>query len=190
MARGRKAEPAEVKLAKGNPGRRRIAQTPTDARDLATAAPPDLADAAKTIWDRLAPELSRLKFLRDTDRNAFARYCEHLGRWWVLTTEMRTEGETYLSKSEHNPEGLMRINPKFFVREKIERRMEFLEDRFGLSPMARRQILQRLAGMVPFMPGKQGEADLLTPAQPDAPAAPAKAPAASPVGLLARAQVH
>lgn len=187
MARGRKAEPAAVKEAKGNPGRRRIASAASDARDRATAAPAELADAARKVWDRLAPELSRLKFLRETDRNAFARYCEHLARWWDLTRALRDEGEVYLAKSEHNPEGLWRVNAKFLVRERIEKRLEPLEDRFGLSPMARQQILQRLAGMT-IGPAPAG--DMFAEGQPKPAEAPPQARPASPVGLLARTGLH
>lgn len=179
MARGRKAEPAELKEAKGNPGRRRIAKAPVEPRELVTVAPADLAAEARKVWDRLAPELARLKFLRETDRNAFARYCEHLAAWWAYTKALRIEGETYLAKSEHNPDGLHRVNPKFLLRERIEKRLEVLEDRFGLSPAARQQIIQRLASYTPAPPG-----DLFEAKQPGAPPPPA-APA-SPVGMLSR----
>ena len=187
MARGRKPEPAAVKEAKGNPGRRRIATGVLEARELAAAAPPELAAAARQVWERLAPELARLKFLRETDRGAFARYCEYLAGWWIFTAALRTEGETYLAKSEHNPDGLLRINPKFLLRERLERHLVNLEDRFGLSPMARQQILQRLAGILPIA---REQPDMLAGAAAQAPAAPPQAPAASPVGLLTRTQVH
>ena len=181
MPRGPKPEPAEVKRAKGNPGRRPLPPETDDASaDLAsTKAPAELEQDAQRIWQKLAPELTRLRFLRETDRGAFARYCEHLAKWWQLTKALRTEGETYLAVSEHNPDGLMRVNPKFLIRERIEKRLEALEDRFGLSPAARQQILQRLAGGLP-PPPPGGMFD-----QPEPPATPA-APA-SPVGLLARA---
>lgn len=184
MARGPKPEPAEVKRAKGNPGRRRLPDATADATaDLvSTAAPSELAKDAQAIWSRIAPELARLRFLRETDRGAFSRYCEHLAKWWELTKALRKEGETYLSTSDHNPDGLMRVNPKFLIRERIEKRLEVLEDRFGLSPAARQQILQRFAaGYAPPPPGGMFD-------QPPAVATPEAPPrpAASPVGLLAR----
>lgn len=189
--RGRKPQSDEVKRAKGNPGRRRIAPPSDAVSGLAPAAPSDLAAAARRIWDALAPELGRLKFLRETDRGAFARYCEHLATWWRMTKDLRKEGETYLSKSEHNPEGMLRVNPKFLIRERVEKRLEVLEERFGLSPASRQQILHRVALLPPM--GPTGELFPATsgedPTKSDA-EAPAPAPPASPVGILRRSNVH
>ncbi|WP_431856614.1 phage terminase small subunit P27 family [Azospirillum sp.] len=189
MTRGRKPQPAEVKQAKGNPGKRRVAQTPADLPALGSTAPADLPARARKIWDELAPELARLKFLRSTDREAFARYCLHLCRWWELTKALEKKGgETYVTESAHGT--MRRVDPDFLVRERIESRLETLEDRFGLSPAARQQLLQRMmSAPPPALPagGLFGE----DPAKPagDQPVSPPKPPA-SPVGLLAKAQTR
>lgn len=182
MSRGRRSQPAEVKEAKGNPGRRPIRGEKDAAPKLASKAPSELCVEARRVWDQLSPDLSRMKFLRETDRNAFARYCEHLAAWWRLTNDLRVNGEIYVSKSEHNPEGLERVRPNFLIRERIEKRLELLEDRFGLSPAARQQILYRMAAGLPAVP-PQGDLPVGEPAR------QSRAPEASPVGLLGRA-VH
>lgn len=149
--RGRKPQPAAVKMAKGNPGRRPVPAEPDGKTPGKVAvAPRELAKDARAIWTRMAPELTRLKFLRETDLSAFARYCEHLARWWSLTKDLRKEGETYETNSAHG--NMLRVNPKFMVRERIEKRLEPLEDRFGLTPGARMQIMQRLAAAPPALP--------------------------------------
>lgn len=184
MARGRKTEPAEIKQAKGNPGRRKIVTTPDAAPQMGNRPPEELWAAGKRIWNQLAPDLMALKFLRSTDRPAFTRYCEHLAKWWELTRDLRKEGETYMSKSEHNPDGMMRVNPKFLIRERIEKRLEALEDRFGLSPAARQQILQRLALTPVAAPaGALFEGAASTPGTVPPPATDT----ASPIGMLGRA---
>jgi P27 family predicted phage terminase small subunit len=126
----------------------------------------------------MAPELTRLKFLRETDLSAFSRYCEHLARWWALTKELRKEGETYETQSAHG--NMLRVNPKFVVRERIEKRLEPLEDRFGLTPGARMQIMQRLAVVPPLPVGGLFDDDK------DKPAGQAPVTPASPLGLLNR----
>lgn len=188
MARGRRAEPAAVKQAKGNPGRRKIVDAP-DAPAAPVAAPKDLSAAARKVWNQLAPELSRLKFLRPSDQQAFSRYCEHLAKWWELTKDLRKEGETYGTNSAHG--SMLRVNPKFIVRERVEKRLEALEDRFGLSPAARQQILQRLAAInVPLTPAGS-LFDRTENTGGEAPAPQDAAPAGSPIGLLGRASsVH
>lgn len=182
MARGRKPEPAALKRAKGNPGRRPIVDAPALPASNAVATHPGLSKDARKVWERLAPDLVHMQFLRPTDRDAFARYCEHLAKWWELTRAIRRDGETYLSKSEHNPQGLHRMNPKFMIRERIENRLELLEDRFGLTPASRQQVLQRMA-MLPV------SGDLFGAPKPDesGDALPGEAAQPSPVGLLARA---
>ncbi len=186
MARGRRPDTAEVKRAKGNPGRRRIVETPASLPVLAETPHVALSMPARKVWAQIAPELARLRFLRLTDRDAFARYCEHLAKWWELTRALRKEGETYFSKSEHNPEGLYRVNPKFLIRERVEKRLEVLEANFGLTPAARQQILHRLSVLPTGAAG-----DLFKPAE-DQPDGQIPAPTEDdPIGLLARAaQVH
>lgn len=172
-----------MKEAKGNPGRRRVVKEPESAN--AAPMPKGLSAAAKKVWAEMAPELQRMKFLRPTDAGAFARYCEHLTRWWALTRSLRKTGETYESTSQHGT--LLRVRPEFLVRERLEKRMEALEDRFGLSPAARQQILQRLAVVNPAPAGDL--LDRLGEDQEQGDEAPAAAP--SPIGMLGnRSRVH
>jgi P27 family predicted phage terminase small subunit len=184
MARGPKPQSAEVKRAKGNPGRRRLVDAPASLPGLSIAAPQRLALSARKIWEQLAPELGRLNFLRESDRPAFERYCEHLAKWWEMTRALRKEGMTYFSKSDHNPDGLFRVNPKFLIRERLEKRIEVLEDRFGLSPAARQQILHRAAMQTPQLPAGGlfgGDAEGSQP-----PASVPPVADGSPIGLLNR----
>ena len=185
--KGRKPKPAEVREAQGNPGRRPLSSAAHDLPGLKSTAPKTLPIAARRIWEDLAPELGRMKLLRSTDFGAFARYCEHLARWVALTKDLRKNGETYVTASAHGT--MERIRPAFMVRDRLEARMESLEDRFGLSPMARQQLLQRLAMAPPPapQPGLFGDDQQPGAAAPDAPAA---SPPPSPVGLLNRSRLN
>lgn len=178
MARGRKPQPAAVNEAKGNPGRRRRSARLASEAPPKGAPPPELNDQARRIWEAIAPELTRLNFLRDIDRQAFARYCVHLARWWDLTQDLAAHGETYVTESNHGT--MERVRPAFIVRERTEKRLEVAEDRFGLNPASRQQIMQRLAGLVPAGPtgnlfGQEGDNGTDRDRPPDPP---------SPVGLL------
>src|SRR5690606_3619285 len=123
------------------------ARTPDTLAPAKLTAPKELTKAAKEIWDRTAAPLARINFLRETDRAAFARYCHHLAEWWTLTRQLRKDGLTYVTTSNHGT--MKRLNPDFVARQRIEDRLETLEDRFGLTPAARQQILQRLAAAPP-----------------------------------------
>ncbi|MBP7339104.1 phage terminase small subunit P27 family [Niveispirillum sp.] len=185
MARGRRPEPAAVKIAKGNPGKRRVADAPDLGAVGAIKPPAAMGTGARNIWRDMAPELQRLKFLRATDVQAFARYCEHLYDWWSLTKSIRKDGRKYLAKSDHNPEGIWRTNPDVRDRERVEKQLVALEDRFGLSPAARQQILQRLAliGAGALLPSAAPSGDLLDGQQAHDVPPP---PPASPIGMLSK----
>lgn len=186
--------PAEIAEARGNPGRRKRRTAFADAVPVLAAEgpeaapPPQLSEPARQVWQALAPELARLKLLRTTDGQAFARYCDTLARYWEVTRELDKLGDTYVSKSQHGT--LHRLRPQFIVQDRLARRLIDLEDRFGLSPAARQRILLQLAAATvqPNLPfgGKQpvGAADELPGAE-----EPASQPASSPIGLLGRS-VH
>lgn len=183
MARGRKAKPAELKRAQGNPGKRALPELPVEAEQKPLApskrssAPKRLTADGRKIWDALAPELKRLKFLRSSDQGAFERYCDTLASYWRVTLELRKAGETYETESAHGR--MLRIHPKFMVQERLSRRLDQLEDRFGLSPAARQQIMQRLAAQPPGLPLEPGEK------AGEGEEAPAPAPGKpSPIGML------
>jgi len=185
MPRGRRPQPAALIEAKGNPGRRRqpslVQPTSADALRPVLTPPVKLSGDAATIWRLLAPELERLKFLRPTDAHPFARYCRDLAHYWDVTHRLDTAGDTYLSESVHGK--MLRIHPMFIIQERLGRRLEAAEDRFGMSPAARQSIMLRLANLQPAqgsLPGTQAGA---TP-QP-LPAEPVGI--GSPIGALARA---
>jgi len=158
--RGRKPKPKALKAAQGNPGKRALSEpeagAPREPISTKTPAPPRyLSQNAKTVWKRMAPHLADMRFLRASDHEAFARYCEHLATFWSLTRELRRKkGMTYVSKSQHGE--LERVRPAFMIRERIEKRLEALEDRFGLSPRARYELMRHLA-TAPLPPPPAGE---------------------------------
>lgn len=146
--RGRRPKPAALKEAQGNPGHRTIVDTPAPAptSDAArvvsgTSFPFKVSDDAQRLYDLIAPELQRLNFLRATDEPAFRRYCDTLARYWRVTEQMeQLGGETYECKTTTG-ETMLRLRPQFVVQERLARRLDTLEDRFGLTPMARQQYM-------------------------------------------------
>ena len=155
---GRRPLPAEVKRAKGNPGKRKIVDAPLDlvAPSAPSSAPKNLSNLARQVWDRMAPRLEELRFLRVTDTPAFARYCTDLAKWWECEMHLRKRGTHYTSKSKHGT--LHRINPSFLIQERLDRRLVAQEDRFGMSPSARQRLMLQIAGMSSGMPNPTGAA--------------------------------
>lgn len=148
---GRRQTPAALKAARGNPGRRPIKDVPQQQEENAAAsalpsvtAVAKVTDDAQLVYDLVAPQLRHMNFLRDSDELAFRRYCETMARYWRVTKELDDlGGETY--ECDTNAGGTMlRMRPQFLVQERLARRLDGLEDRFGLTPMSRQQYVLAL----------------------------------------------
>lgn len=142
--RGPKPKPAEVAEKQGNPGRRPIVKprersaTPV----IAGQAPDWLDEMGLHVWQTYMPRLKGMGYVKDTDMAAFARLCDHTSRWLRLRTKVNERGESYTTESRHGK--MERMNPDFVAMLRIEGQMTALEDRFGLTPSARQQILARI----------------------------------------------
>lgn len=179
-ARGPKPEPAAIKRAKGNPGRRAVGVDPAvDSVEKAQGltAPEWINAAGREIWGRLAPKLEAMNLLSGLDVETFGRYCQNFGRWLKMQARLDSDGETYLVESEHGK--YVRANPAYLIADRLERQLVAAEAGFGLNPAERQRIYAaRAAGK------SQGE---LFGGAAEAPAksAPAAKPVESgPVGLL------
>ncbi len=140
VRRGPKPAPAAVKEAKGNPGRRPIGADPvaSGAATGGVAPPAWLKKDALKVWERLAPNVARLKLLTPVDAESFARYCKNLSRWLKMQDVLDKEGETYESESAHGK--LKRAHPAFLIGDRLARLLETQEAVFGLNPAERQRI--------------------------------------------------
>lgn len=143
---GRTPKSDELREAQGNPGRRPIGSGDPVQDTLpgfSEDAPPELNEAGQRIWQELVPLLQQLRFIRRTDKAVLPRYCNALARYWELEAQIRQRGPTYETESRHGR--MERINPALRAQDLIDRRLESMEDRLGLNPRARQQIIQALA---------------------------------------------
>ncbi len=158
MAGGRRGpapEPAAVKKAKGNSGRRPIATAEIeDAANEAVAAidaaeavdaghkeiPPPawLNEEGRKVWADLAPRLAAMKILQSIDANTFGRYCQDFGRWVQLQKKLDVEGMTYDVESQHGK--YLRSNPAFTQAYQLNRSLIMMEGGFGLNPADRQRL--------------------------------------------------
>ena len=81
MIAGRKPKPNALKLMEGNTGHRKLSK-PAPVFDSAKPSPPPfLNDDALEEWHRLIDILFETGVMTETDRAAFAAYCQSYGRW-------------------------------------------------------------------------------------------------------------
>lgn len=152
----------------GNPGHRPIVKTP-DVAPADAASPEWLDEMGRSIWLLYMPRLRSMGYVKDTDRLAFARLCDHTARWLRLREKVNVKGESYTTESRHGK--MERINPDFAAMLRVEEKMVQLEDRFGLTPAARQQILARLTEPTPT-PDLFGSGEHAQQAQSSSPGSP------------------
>lgn len=141
-----------------------------------------LCDVGRQVWQFHLPRLRAMGYVTEMDTMALARLCDHTARWLDLREKVNKVGASYTTKSKHGK--MTRLNPAFTAMLKTEERMAQLEDRLGLVPGSRQQILARRSDPVPFRhtitPGEGGKD-----AAHSTNLAPKDNPPASPIGLLA-----
>ena len=180
MAKGRKAQPAAVKEAKGNPGKRPIPSAEAAVPDHTEDVPKWLTDReAVRAWKFLSQALRKINLLKATDQVAFSRYCYYVGLWIKETKLIKGKALTYVTTSKHVGK-MQRINQSLVVVLRLEDKIMKLEEQLGLTPAARQSLLQRLAAQPPLPFPK-----------PEEPAADAPStPASSPIGGLRAGKLH
>lgn len=188
MARGRKPIPAEIKVLKGNPGKRRLAIAgKSDAdQDLGSLKTPEFLTGPdeKKVFRLICDELALRRFVRTTDIMGLARWASYMAKWIRATKDLGRKKAYYETKSRHG--SLLRVHPLHVIIRDMERLLLPLEDRLGLNPAARQTILK---GM---MPGAGAAADLFPETKAPAPSAatPAESVANDPLGFLGQTTRH
>lgn len=142
MTPGPKPKPTEVAELQGNPGHRPLVKSPDALPGIDGSAPERLDAIARDIWLSLMPRLKSLGYVRATDAFTLERYCGYASMWLGLKIKVTEIGVSYETESKHGK--MQRINPDFAALLRVEDKMQALEDRFGLTPAARQQILARV----------------------------------------------
>lgn len=136
--------PNVIRILRGNPSKRRIADEPKPKIAETVPEPPDfLQSYACDEWYRVAPELHVLGLLTILDVMPLAAYCQAYCLW-------RTAVETYNAMAASNPatsgllvkraDGNAGPNPLLAIGRKAAADMVHLAGHFGMSPAARARI--------------------------------------------------
>ena len=135
--RGRKPKPTHLKIAQGNPGKRKLntAEPQPPAVEKAPPPPALLGQHGKREWRRLAPILLAMGVLSEADLTALLAYCKAYERWYDAEQHLRREGTVLRGR-----EGGRYQNPYLAVSNRAFDQMQKLGPEFGLTPSARSRI--------------------------------------------------
>lgn len=146
--RGPKPLPANVRLLRGNPGKRRIGELLDEFRPEVEIpkCPSVLWPEAKREWRRITVELERYGLISKLDRSTLAMCCQEWARWqWAEQRIKELNAQDQMGEAgliEKAPSGYRMQSIYLQISVKAQERYEKLKSCFGLSPADRRRVTQ------------------------------------------------
>jgi P27 family predicted phage terminase small subunit len=142
MQRGPKPAPPQLKLLRGNPGRRPVSDGLRPEQHADVPDPPAfITGYAADEWYCVATELHRLGVLTKVDVSALAAYCHSYGMWRdaaeLLASLQNDPARGLIIRSQY---GGACENPLISICRKAASDMLRIAAEFGLTPAARSRI--------------------------------------------------
>lgn len=129
---GRNPKPTALKLVNGNPGKRAINGQEPDPEYLNDLTPPDyLSDAAKVVWNEIAPNLRTARVLTKMDVPMLHKVCESIATYRRAVIKCQELGEIGENGS---------ISQWEIVKSMAFKQAMAAMQQFGMSPAARTRI--------------------------------------------------
>lgn len=130
----RKAIPVELKIARGNPGKRKLptpVKAPVGVPDCPTWMPlPGIEE-----WNRVVPMLSRMNVLSPADLAVLASYCLSWAELVIAVECVQKEGRTIVAAN-----GAMARHPQCVTITQSVQQIKALASELGLTPSARTRL--------------------------------------------------
>ena len=148
---GRRKTPTQLKLLRGNPGRRRLAadtEPAPPAADESFDVPPAELDGnkrARAEWERVAPMLRFCGLVSQAERSTLTALCLEWSAYLGAQAELRK------SRIVKNSEGVISISPFVAIADKALSNCHWLWNELGLTPSGRAKVakLPPASGRVP-----------------------------------------
>lgn len=156
--KGRKAKPTEVKIAQGNPGRRRVEAVTVVAGRKVPRMPAYLSPRAKTAWKQLVTDMQAANILDGAD-------------WPLVETAANTIAMYRHAVEMTNKEGMiaegqkgnLTTSPWYRIASEQSKEIRQLLDHLGIGPSARARLGLQVSAkksMVAEMNDRVGEKGL------------------------------
>lgn len=143
--RGRKPVPTQLKVLRGNPGKRALPTREPKPTPKAPGMPTTLSREAKAEWRRVAAELDRLGMVTLVDRGALDAYCRAYARMVEADRHIETHGTVLLEETSRLPDGTVIFirpvkNPSCQIFKECAAIVRAFAAEFGLTPSSRTRI--------------------------------------------------
>lgn len=136
-----KPQPTAIKQARGNPGKRPLNKNEPQPSKEMPQCPEKLSAAARSYWQKLAPEAWCVGVLTRMDAAAFGRYCSALADWDFCDAFLQANGPDLVVTNKETGE-VLGVTPTPYPKRKreLEELLLKYEDRFGFNPSSRSKI--------------------------------------------------
>ena len=132
---GRKPIPTNLKMLRGNPGRRPLPKNEPKIPAGIPKVPPHLNREAKKEWKRIVPELEQAGLLTKVDGSALAAYCDCFSTWAQASRKIKKGGLTVTGDN-----GIPVVSPYLKISNAaLDRMRQFLVE-FGMTPSSRSKV--------------------------------------------------
>jgi P27 family predicted phage terminase small subunit len=133
----RRPQPTQLKILRGNPGKRPLNRAePLPSADGITP-PKWLAGSALDKWNELLPLLQEVRLMTRADIGTLARYADTWAWWRRCREVIEREGDTLVIRDDRGNEKYRQQRPEVGIVNKLAQQLGRLESEFGLSPAAR-----------------------------------------------------
>jgi P27 family predicted phage terminase small subunit len=138
--RGPTPLPNNVHRLRGNPSKKTSAQLIDEIRPETKIpeCPSHLSSIAKLEWDRVSPELEKLRIISEIDRAALAVYCQAYSRWVEAENNIKFLGENGLI--DQTPSGYKQMSVWLQISSRAVEQMHKFMREFGMTPSSRSQV--------------------------------------------------
>jgi len=135
--RGPRPEPTIIKMAKGNPGKRRLNKSePKPPSD--DIQPPDwVTGKSLEKWQEVVPKLVGMGVMTNADIDTIARYCTMHEQYLKYLDQVRRGLDVLVIRDDAGKVKYMQSTPAATMMTKLAASMLRIEQEFGLTPSAR-----------------------------------------------------
>lgn len=136
---GRPPKPTAIKIAEGNPGKRKLNRHEPKPDLTPPKLPPNSLSDVRKFWRRYEPMLDRLGVLTEADGSALELMAIHYAIAKAALAEM-TDDQGKLQLTSEDEEGVTRKHPMLQVVRDNSAAFRLYSILFGLNPAARARL--------------------------------------------------
>ena len=133
--RGRRPKPTALKIATGNPGKRKLNEHEPAPAAYRGKCPSFVKGDARKRWNQIVPPLIAIGVFTEIDVAAMVRLCEAWALWRKALAEVEKRGEVITTYK-----GNLIQSPWLGIANKQNEIMRKLETEFGLTPSSRSRL--------------------------------------------------